>query len=300
MKKSFIILLLIFAVIAILLAVVPPLLPLTSLQLKVERQLQDYLGQPVHMAALRFQVFPLPAFTAEKLVVDETAAGGRQPSLRSDGVEAGLNVLALCRGRFAIDKLVFSGPQLSGSLRDGHFLPAGLSRLPDSSGVSTATVPPLEIPGSVMNSTGRQLPYILPSSRFTIKVIDGNCQLENFPGLAEGLQLQKVEARYVYDPSHSGSVFHGEGACLGGRFGADFYWHLPKDGSKSKPGSLQVDGKLQLVGLLLKNLRLQLPVSADFLDIPYGSGNLELEINGHPDKGFTIVCQADMNDLIIE
>ncbi|MEA2109074.1 MAG: AsmA-like C-terminal region-containing protein, partial [Pseudomonadota bacterium] len=42
------------------------------------------------------------------------------------------------------------------------------------------------------------------------------------------------------------------------------------------------------------------PVSADFLDIPYGSGNLELEINGHPDKGFTIVCQADMNDLIIE
>ncbi|MCD6151655.1 MAG: AsmA family protein, partial [Deltaproteobacteria bacterium] len=151
MKKTFIILLLIFAIIVILLVVVPPMLPLNSLQLKVERQLQHYLGQPVHMSTLRFQFFPLPAFTAEKLVVDELTAGSRQPSLTSDRVEAGLNVLALCRGRFAIDKLVFSGPLLSGSFGDGHFLPAGLLRLPDSSGVSTAAVPPLEIPGSVMN-----------------------------------------------------------------------------------------------------------------------------------------------------
>ena len=300
MKKAFIILLLIFAVIAILLAVVPPMLPLTSLQLKVERQLQHYLGQPVHMSTLRFQFFPLPAFTAEKLVVDELTAGSRQPSLTSDRVEAGLNVLALCRGRFAIDKLVFSGPRLSGSLRDGHFLLAGLPRLPDPAEVPTTAVPPLDIPGSVMNSASHQLPYVLPGSRFTIKVIAGNCRLENFPGLAEGLQLRKVEARYSYDPSHSGSAFHGEGACLGGRFGADFYWHLPKDGPELQPGSLQLDGKLQLVGLLLKNLRLQLPTSADFLDIPYGSGNLELEVNGHPDKGFTIACKANINDLMIE
>ncbi|MCK4378851.1 MAG: hypothetical protein KAW01_05880, partial [Deltaproteobacteria bacterium] len=300
MKKSFLIILLLLAVAAVLLAVVPPMLPLTSLQLKLERQLQHSLGQPVHMSSLRFQVFPLPAFTAEKLVVDELTAGGRRLSLRSDRVEAGLNVLALCRGRFAIDKLVFSGPRLSGNLRDGHFLLAGLPRLPDSAGVSTAAVPPLEIPGSVMNSASHQLPYVLPGSRFTIKVIDGNCRLENFPGLAEDLRLQKVEARYAYNPSHSGSVFHGEGACLGGRFGADFYWHLPKDEPESKPGSLQVDGKLQLVGLLLKNLCLRLPAAADFLDIPYGSGNLELEINGHPDKGFTIACQATINDLMIE
>jgi hypothetical protein len=299
-KKTCFIIVIVLAAVGILLAVVPPLLPLTSLQLKVERQLQHSLGQPVHMGALRFQVFPLPAFTAEKLVVDELTAGGRQPSLTSDRVEAGLNVLVLCRGRFAIDKLVFSGPRLSGSFRDGHFLLAGLPRLPDSDEVPTATVPPLEIPGSVMNSASQQLPYVLPGSRFTIKVIDGNCQLENVPGLADDLQLQKVDARYTYDPSHSGSVFHGEGACLGGRFGADFYWHLPQDGPESKPGSLQVDGKLQLVGLLLKNLRLHLPSSVDFLDISYGSGNLELEINGHPDKGFAIGCQATINDLMIE
>jgi len=300
MKKSFIIFLLILSAVSILLAVVPPLVPLTSLQLKVEHQLQHFLGQPVRMAALRFQVFPLPAFTVEKLIVDELTAGGRQPSLTSDRVEAGLNVLALCRGRFAIGKLVLSGPRLSGSLGDGHFLLAGLSRLPDSSEVPTAAVPPLDIPGSVMNSASHQLPYVLPGSRFTIKVIDGDCRLGNFPGLVEGLQLQQVEACYVYDPLHSGSVFHGEGACLGGRFGADFYWHLPKDGPESKPGSLQVDGKLQLVGLLLKNLRLQLPASTDFLDIPYGSGNLELEINGHPDKGLSIACKANINDLMIE
>ena len=291
---------LVLVVVGILLAVVPPLLPLTSLQLKVERQLQHYLGQPVHMSTLRFQFFPLPAFTAEKLVVDELTAGSRQPSLTSDRVEAGLNVLALCRGRFAIDKLVFSGSRLSGSFRDGHFMPAGLLRLPEPAGVSTVAVPPLEIPGSVMNSASRQLPYVLPGSRFTIKVIDGSCKLANFTGLTEGLQLRKVEARYSYDPSHSGSAFHGEGTCLGGRFGADFYWHLPKDGSEAQAGSLQLDGKLQLVGVLLKNLRLRLPESANFLDIPYGSGNLELEINGHPDKGFTIACRATINNLMIE
>jgi len=300
MKKSFIIFLFVLAVVGILLAVAPPMLPLTSLQLKVERQLQHFLGQPVHMGALRFQVFPLPAFTAENLVVDELGAGGRQPVLTSDSVKARLNVLALCRGQFAIDKLVFRGPQLSDRLRDGHFLPAGLPRLSDLSGIQPPTVPTLEIPGSVMNSAGCQLPYVLPGSRFTIKVIDGDCQFENVPGLAEGLHLQKVDARYTYDPSHSGSVFHGEGACLGGRFGADFYWHLPKDGPKSNSGSLQVDGKLRLVGLLLKNLRLRLPVSADFLDISYGSGNLELEINGHTDKGFTIGCQTIINDLMID
>jgi hypothetical protein len=300
MKKSFIIFLLILAAVGILLAVVPPLLPLTSLQLKVERQLQHSLGQPVHMGVLRFQVFPLPAFTAEKLVVDELTTGGRQPVLTSDSVEAGLNVPALCRGRFAVDKLVLRGPRLSGRLKDGHFLPAGLSRLAGSVGTQPPAVPTLEIPGSVMNSAGSQLPYVLPGFRFTIKVIDGNCQLENVPGLAEDLHLQSVDARYTYNPSHSGSVFHGEGTCLGGRFGADFYWHLPKAEPESKLGSLQVDGKLQVVGLLLKKLRLYLPASADFLNIPYGSGNLELEINGHTDKGFTLACQAIINDLMIE
>ncbi len=301
MKKTFLIITLVLVVVVILLAVVPPLLPLTSLQLKVERQLQYYLGQPVHMSTLRFQVFPLPGFTAEKLVVGQPMAGSRQPSLTSDRVEAALNVLALCRGRFAIDKLVFSGSRLSGSFKDGHLLPAGLLRLPDPAGVSTATsFPPLDIPGSVMNSASRQLPYVLPGSRFTIKVIDGNCKLANFTGLTEGLELRKVEARYSYDPSHSGSAFHGEGTCLGGRFGADFYWHLPKDGSEAQAGSLQLDGKLQLVGVLLKNLRLRLPGSANFLDIPYGSGSLELEINGHPDKGLSFTCQATVNDLVVE
>lgn len=299
MKKKFIILLFIFAVLAILPAVVTPWLPLTSLQLKVERQLQDFLGQPVHMAALRLQVFPLPSFKAERLVVTApTAGGGRQPVLASVSVKAGINISALCRGKVAIDKLVFRDPQLSGGLGDGAFLPAGLFHLFASLGTQPSSTPALEIPGSVMNSAGRRLPYVLPDSRFVIKIIDGDCQLEDVPGLAEGLRLQKVDARYTYDPSHSGSVLHGEGACLGGRFGADFYWHLPAGEPKS--GSLQVDGKLRLVGLLLKDLSLHLPVSADFLDISYGSGSFDLEINGHPDKGFSVACKASVNDLMVE
>ncbi|MCD6150867.1 MAG: hypothetical protein J7J70_04335, partial [Deltaproteobacteria bacterium] len=32
----------------------------------------------------------------------------------------------------------------------------------------------------------------------------------------------------------------------------------------------------------------------------YGSGNLELEINGHPDKGLSFTCQTVINDLMIE
>lgn len=302
MKRPLLIILFVFAATVVLLAVVPPLLPLTSLQLKLERQLQRSLGQPVHMSVLRFHVFPLPAFRLEKLVVGRPAAGALQPLFVSDSATAGLDILALGRGRIAVNKLQFKKPRLAGSLNNADFPPAGLLSL--ISGITnnqTEKAVPLDIPGSVMDHAALQLPYVLPGSKFTIQITAGNCRLENVPGLTGALQLREVEARYICDPFHAGSSFHGEGACLGGRFGADFYWHRPKEGTEESPaGSLQLDGRFQLVGLLLRNVRLRLSAARTPLDIPYGSGSLELEVNGHPAKGFTIAGQASISDLMIE
>ena len=299
MKRALLILVVILAAAVILLAVVPPLVPLASLQLKVEGRLQDFLGQPVSIGALRFQVLPLPAFTVEKLVVGNEAAGG--PLLVSDSVEAGLDLLALGRGRMVVDALAFKKPRLAGKMGDGPFLSAGLlSLVPGLGGNAAEKNELVNIPGSIMDHAGAQFPFVRQDSRFTVRVVDGDFRLMGVPGLADGLQLQNVAGRYTCDPSHSGSMLHGEGACLGGRFGADFYWHLPRDGAEAVPGALQVDGKLKLVGLLLKNLGLQLGPSVNSLDILYGSGNLELEINGQPDKGVAFGCQVSLNDLMVE
>ena len=303
MKKIFLIFIVVLTAAVVLLAVVPPLVPLTSLQLKVENRLQDFLGRPVHIGALRFRALPLPAFTAEELVVGRDAATGGPPLLASASVSAGLDLPALVRGRIAVDTLVFTKPRLATAAATDGFTPAGLLSLVPGLAEPAAEVKSVlaDIPGSVMSDASRRPPFVAPGSRFTVKIVDGDVRFAGVPGLADDLQLQDVAVRYTYDPAHSGgSMFRGEGSCLGGRFNADFYWHLPREEAEAAPGSLQVDGKLQLVGLLLKNLRLRLATSVPSLEISYGSGNLELEVNGHPEKGVTFNCQASLNDLVLE
>jgi AsmA protein len=79
----------------LLLTFIPPLINLSSLRLRIARNISASIGRPVHFARVSPFLLPLPGFTLEDFVVDEDPAFGSEPVLRAGQVRATLRIRSL-------------------------------------------------------------------------------------------------------------------------------------------------------------------------------------------------------------
>lgn len=79
----------------LLITFIPPLINLSSLQLRIARNIGASIGRPVHFARVSPVLLPLPGFTLEDFVVDEDPAFGSEPVLRAGQVRATLRISSL-------------------------------------------------------------------------------------------------------------------------------------------------------------------------------------------------------------
>jgi AsmA protein len=92
----------------LLLTFVPPLINLSSLQLRIARNIGASIGRPVHFARVSPVLLPLPGFTLEDFVVDEDPAFGSEPILSAGEVRATLRISSIWRHRVEFSKISLS------------------------------------------------------------------------------------------------------------------------------------------------------------------------------------------------
>jgi len=97
----------------VLLVVLPPLINANRFQRRIAASIGGSLGRPVHLDRVTFNVFPLPGFTLENLVVSEDPAFGMEPIIRANSVRATLRISSLWRKRVEFSTISFTEPSVN-------------------------------------------------------------------------------------------------------------------------------------------------------------------------------------------
>jgi len=83
------------------------------LRWRISQSMSQQLGRRVEIGSVHFRFLPRPGFDLENLVVQDDAAFGAEPVLRSPEVAASLRVVALLRGHIEIARLSLSDASLN-------------------------------------------------------------------------------------------------------------------------------------------------------------------------------------------
>jgi AsmA protein len=97
----------------LLFAIIPPLVQVNRLRRRIAASMSASLGRPVHMDRVRLNVFPVPGFTLENLVVSEDPAFGYEPIIRANVVEITLRPSSLWRRQVELSTIRFVEPSLN-------------------------------------------------------------------------------------------------------------------------------------------------------------------------------------------
>ncbi|MGD0797330.1 MAG: AsmA family protein [Acidobacteriaceae bacterium] len=99
---------LIFLLVVLLMAFIPPLLNISRFQRRIERNISDALGRPVQFSRVSLTLLPLPGFTLENFAVAEDPAFGAEPVIAAGSVEATVRFRSLWHGRVEFSKISLS------------------------------------------------------------------------------------------------------------------------------------------------------------------------------------------------
>ncbi len=280
MKKKLLLAAVVLAVLLLALALLPPLLPLPSLQVGLAGDLERASGGRVRIAALHGRVFPRPALVLTG--VEIAAAGGdaaAEPLFRCPRVVAALSLASLLRGRFVLAVVDLERPRLATRWGEaGELLALAALAVPSS---AAGPVPSWLDPGRVL----------------TVRVREGGWCCSALPGLRLPLELRRFSGLCRLEPAAGGSRLRGHGELLGGRLEGRFFWHRrPPPGDAPAVASLVLDGRLRLRGAVLQGLELGGPVDPG-LRIDRGTGDLQLDFSGRLGEGFSLHGQARLERL---
>ena len=107
-----------FALLLLLLFVLPPLLNVSRYQRRVAQSISQAIGRPVHFDSITAHLLPWPGFTIQNFVVNEDPAFGAEPVMRANVVEARLRVRSLWRRRVEFARIRLQGPSVNLVRRD--------------------------------------------------------------------------------------------------------------------------------------------------------------------------------------
>jgi hypothetical protein len=97
----------------LLLTLVPPLINVSRFQRRIEGNISNSVGRPVHFKNVTLTLFPVPGFTLEEFVVDEDAAFGSEPILRADEVKVNLRLNSIWRRHVEFSKISLTEPHVN-------------------------------------------------------------------------------------------------------------------------------------------------------------------------------------------
>lgn len=83
-------------------AIVPPLVSVSSYKSQITRLLSSSLGRPVRLSSVEVRLIPRPSFVLTDLSVGEDPAFGAEPILHANEVTASIRLLSLWKGRLEI------------------------------------------------------------------------------------------------------------------------------------------------------------------------------------------------------
>src|SRR5579871_2479640 len=101
---------LVFVLVLLLMAFVPPLINVNRLQRRIARNIGASVGRPVHFDNLSLTLLPLPGFTLENFVIDEDPAFGYEPILHAAEVHAILRLTSLWSGHPEFSRISLTDP----------------------------------------------------------------------------------------------------------------------------------------------------------------------------------------------
>ncbi len=97
----------------LLLTLVPPLINVSRFQRRIEGNISNSVGRPVHFKNVTLTLFPVPGFTLEDFVVDEDAVFGSEPILRADEVKVNLRLSTIWRRHVEFSKISLTEPHVN-------------------------------------------------------------------------------------------------------------------------------------------------------------------------------------------
>jgi len=275
MKKSFLLLLLVVSLPAMVILIVPQL-PQADLQKRLIVKFEQILQQPCKIGKVNLQVFPCPAVVVHGLESVATA------------LNINSNTLVL---EFSCLSLLKLSPEIVGVSLQGTFIKTPFTTLVKP--VSVQSTDALETDsGSKFLENLIGLISAPEQNLHYINIQDGNWELTEVPGLDEPLNITGVTGRWQYSVRNSSENLELAGAVAGGRGDLDMTrYKVDKtevgDGEKLPDQSinrLEVSVHLDAVSLPVCELVLA-AYPEKKIRASFARGFLEFDINGDPEAG---------------
>ena len=95
-------------ILLILLAVLPPLVHVNSLQKQITTSISQSLGRPVHAGEVTLNLLPFPGFTLQNFTVSDDPAFSAEPVIRASSVMARLRWRSLWRRRVEFSRITLA------------------------------------------------------------------------------------------------------------------------------------------------------------------------------------------------
>ena len=163
---------LIFILILLAVATVPPLVSVSHYKSQITSLIARSVGRPVRLSSVEVRLLPRPGFVLSDLIVEEDPAYGAEPVLHAETVTASIRMLSLWRGKLEIGRISVDNASLNLVREpDGHwnldplFRTATTKSISGASGTNArrASLPYLEATNSRINikNGAEKLPYSL-------------------------------------------------------------------------------------------------------------------------------------------
>lgn len=92
---------------------IAPFLPADWLRPRIEAALEAALSRPVHVSAVRLNLFTGPGFTVKDVLIDDVPAAGIEPFAHVESIQARVSLFGLLAGRLEFSSLRLSSPSVN-------------------------------------------------------------------------------------------------------------------------------------------------------------------------------------------